>query len=162
MLDLISGNNSHIGRNLPDFLTSRVAVTTTSSRVTSFSCAERQSGNKIKKAEQKIEIKRLIETSSAHQMGLKNFVWPALWQAGLARRSERFAQAGRRVQKKSPAFASKTGDFTRLHPSQSYPRRPLREEYPGRFSDSPDLNSPSHPELARRAVAFLLRHLSRI
>jgi hypothetical protein len=42
---------------------------------------------------------------------------------------------GRRVQKKSPASVLKTGDFTRMHPSQSYPRRPFREEYPGRFSD---------------------------
>jgi hypothetical protein len=61
-------------------------------------------------------------------------------------------------QKKSPAFASKTGDFTRMDPSQSYPRRPLSEGYPSRFSDSPDLNSPSH---AIRTVAFLLRHLPR-
>jgi hypothetical protein len=87
-------------------------------------------------------------------MGRKNFVLPARWQAGLARRSERFAQAGRRVQKKSPAFALKTGDFTRLHPSQSYPRRPPCEEYPGRFSDSPDLDSPSHPELVKGQWLF--------
>jgi len=30
-------------------------------------------------------------------MGRKYFVLPARWQAGLAHRSERFAQAGRRV-----------------------------------------------------------------
>ena len=40
------------------------------------------------------------------------------------------------VKKKSPALAWKTGDSTRIHPSQSYTRRLLREEYPGRFSDS--------------------------
>jgi len=28
-----------------------------------------------------------------------------------------------------------------MHPSQSFPRRPLREGYPGRFSDSPDLSA---------------------
>ncbi len=39
-------------------------------------------------------------------------------------------------QKKSPAFAGKTGDLTRTLTSQSQPRRPLREEHPGRFSDS--------------------------
>jgi hypothetical protein len=50
-----------------------VAVTTTSSRVTSFSCAGRQSGYRTKKAEEKIEIKRFIETSFSHQMGIKNF-----------------------------------------------------------------------------------------
>jgi hypothetical protein len=27
--------------------------------------------------------------------------------------------------------------FTRIYPSPSWPRRLLREEYPGRFSDSP-------------------------
>ena len=54
--------------------TSRVAVTTTSSRVTSFSCAREAKGNKMKKAKEKIEIKRFIKTSFAHQMGLKNFV----------------------------------------------------------------------------------------
>ncbi len=36
-----------------------------------------------------------------------------------------------------------------MHPSQSYPRRPFREAYPGRFSDSRIflLLAPSHPEL---------------
>ena len=89
-------------------------------------------------------MKRFIKTSFPHQMGLKIFDGRPD-EARLPRTNVR--QAGRRVQKKSPAFALKTGDFTRLHPSQSYPRRPLREEYPGRFSDSPDLNSPSHPAL---------------
>ncbi len=43
----------------------------------------------------------------------------------------------------------KTGDLTRMHPSQSYSRRPFREAYPGRFSDSRIflLLAPSHPEL---------------
>jgi hypothetical protein len=49
--------------------------------------------------------------------------------------------------KKTPASALKTGDFTRMHPSQSYPRRPIHEEYPGRFSDFRIflLLAPSHP-----------------
>jgi len=70
------------------------------------------------------------------------------------------SRQGRRVQKKSPAFASKTGDLTRMHPSQSYPRRPFSEGYPVRFSDSPDLNSPSHAGLMAQWLS-LLRHLSR-
>ena len=39
--------------------------------------------------------------------------------------------------------------FTRIHPSPSWPRRLLREKYPGRFSDSRIflLLAPSHPEL---------------
>jgi len=58
---------------------------------------------------------------------------------------------GGRAQKKSPAFVLKTGDFTRMHPSQSYPRRPFREEYPGRSSDSRIflLLAPSHPSTAQ-------------
>ena len=92
-------------------------------------------------------------------MGIRNFERPARWQVKPTRRSECFAQAGRRVQKKSPAFVLKTGDFTRKDPSQSYPRRLSSEEYPGRFSDSPDLNSPSHPELVEGQWLFLLRHL---
>ena len=49
--------------------------------------------------------------------------------------------------KKNPSLRLEDWDFTRMHPSQSCPRRLLSEEYPGRFSDSPDLNLPSHPEL---------------
>jgi hypothetical protein len=51
----------------------------------------------------------------------------------------------------------KTGDFTRMHPSQSYPRRPLREEYPGRFSDSPALSAafPSLDNLMTVAINLL-------
>ena len=48
----------------------------------------------------------------------------------------------------------KTGDFTRLHPSQSYPRRHLREEYPGRFSDSPDLSAAFPSRACRGTVAI--------
>jgi hypothetical protein len=44
---------------------------------------------------------------------------------------------------------------------QSHPRRPCCEEYPGRFSDSPDLNLPSHPAPSTRSglwtVAFLVK-----
>jgi hypothetical protein len=38
--------------------------------------------------------------------------------------------------KKIPGLHSEDWGFNLQHPSQSYPRRPLREEYPGRFSDS--------------------------
>jgi len=43
-----------------------------------------------------------------------------------------------------------------MNPSQSYPRRPLREEYPGRFSDSRILLllAPSHPELVKAQWLF--------
>ena len=44
-----------------------------------------------------------------------------------------------------------------MHPSQSYPRRPLREEYPGRFSDSPALSAafPSLDNLMTVAINLL-------
>jgi len=84
--------------------------------------------------------------------------------AGQACPPKRMLRAGgEKGSKKTPASTLKTGDFTRMHPSQSYPRRLFSEEYPGRFSDSPDLNSPSHPAPSTssglRTVAFLLRHL---
>jgi hypothetical protein len=44
-----------------------------------------------------------------------------------------------------------------MHPSQSYPRRPLREEYPSRFSDSPALSAafPSLDNLMTVAINLL-------
>ena len=82
-------------------------------------------------------------------MGQKIFKRPACSKPGLPAEANASGRRGRRVQKKSPAFALKTGDFTRLHPSQSYPRRPFSEDYPGRFSDFRIflILAPSHPEL---------------
>ena len=46
--------------------------------------------------------------------------------------------------------------FTRIHPSPSWPRRLLCEEYPGRFSDSPALSA-AFPSLeTRMTVAITL------
>jgi hypothetical protein len=49
--------------------------------------------------------------------------------------------------KKKPGLRLEDRGFTRKNPSQSYPRRPFREAYPGRFSDSRIflLLAPSHP-----------------
>ena len=80
--------------------------------------------------------------------------WPqTTLGSGLALNYVEF-RAGEKGPKKIPSLRIEDWGFTRLHPSQSYPRRPLREEYPGRFSDSPDLNSPSHPELAQEQWLF--------
>src|SRR4030042_1728431 len=64
---------------------------------------------------------------------------------------------GEKGSKKSPASALKTGDFTRMHPSQSYPRRPIHEAHPGRFSDSPALSAafPSLDNLLIVAINLL-------
>jgi hypothetical protein len=94
-----------------------------------------------------------MKTSFSHQMGQKNFVGLPYGRPGLPAE----AKASRRREKgpkKIPSLRIEDWGFTRLHPSQSYPRRPLREEYPGRFSDSPDLNSPSHPELVEGQWLF--------
>ncbi len=47
--------------------------------------------------------------------------------------------------------------FTRINPSPSWPRRLLREEYPGRFSDSPALSAafPSRDSLLTVAMNLL-------
>jgi len=47
--------------------------------------------------------------------------------------------------------------FTRINPSPSWPRRLLREEYPGRFSDSPALSAafPSLENLVTVAINLL-------
>jgi hypothetical protein len=65
-----------------------------------------------------IEREYFMVTSSLNHVGFKPALYPT-WYG-----------AEGRVQKKSPAFARKTGDFTRLYPSQSYPRRLPSEGYP--------------------------------
>ena len=60
-----------------------------------------------------------------------------------------WVQGRRKGSKKIPSLRiGRLGIFTRMHPSQSFPRRPPCEEYPSRFSDSRIflILAPSHPK----------------
>ena len=63
--------------------------------------------------------------------------------------SVRFAQAGEKGPKKIPSLRIEDWGFYPQAPFTVLSSKTFGEEYPGRFSDSPDLNLPSHPELVR-------------